>query len=152
MKSKVIIFAIATASLGFSTATLARDNDRRGDRDEQPRAEHSGQHNDEYRTQNRYENRQSYRSDRSKDHWDNRLDDRFERRNDRHDYYNARRPEFRRGGYIPRDYRSRQYYITDYRAYHLSPPPRGHQWVQVGADYVLIAIATGLIANIILNN
>jgi Ni/Co efflux regulator RcnB len=37
----------------------------------------------------------------------------------------------------------------DYRAYNLSPPPRGHQWVQVGADCVLIA--TGLIANIILN-
>lgn len=28
---------------------------------------------------------------------------------------------------------------------------RGHQWVQVGADYVLIAIATGVIAQIILN-
>ena len=29
---------------------------------------------------------------------------------------------------------------------------RGHQWVQVGTDYVLVAIATGLIANLILNN
>jgi Ni/Co efflux regulator RcnB len=28
----------------------------------------------------------------------------------------------------------------------------GHRWVQVGADYVLIAIATGVIASIILNN
>lgn len=151
MKSKAIIFAIAAASLGFSAATLARDNDRHGNRDDQPRAQHSGQHHDHYRGQNRFENRQSHRADRLDDHWDNRRDESFERRNDRHEYYNARRPEFRRGGYIPRDYRSPQYYITDYRAYHLSPPPRGHQWVQVGADYVLIAIATGLIANIILN-
>ena len=63
----------------------------------------------------------------------------------------ARSPEFRRGGYIPRDFRSPQYVVTNYRGYRLSPPPRGHQWVQVGNDYVLIAIATGLIANIVLN-
>ncbi len=42
--------------------------------------------------------------------------------------------------------------MTNYRSYRLSPPPRGQQWVQVGADYVLIAIATGLIANIVLGN
>ncbi|RYY65965.1 MAG: hypothetical protein EOO24_54505, partial [Comamonadaceae bacterium] len=29
--------------------------------------------------------------------------------------------------------------------------PRGHQWVQVGPDYVLTAIATGVIVNMILN-
>jgi Ni/Co efflux regulator RcnB len=151
MKSKAIIFAIAAASLGFSAASLARDNDRRGDRDDRPRAQHSAQHHDQNRAQNRFENRQSYRAERREDRRDERRDERFDRRNDRHEYYNARRPEFRRGAYIPRDYRNRQYYITDYRAYHLSPPPRGHQWVQVGPDYVLIAIATGLIANIILN-
>ena len=67
-------------------------------------------------------------------------------------YYNARGPEFRRGGYIPREYRNRQYVVNDYRAYRLAPPPRGQQWVQVGGDYVLVAIATGLIANIILNH
>jgi Ni/Co efflux regulator RcnB len=39
----------------------------------------------------------------------------------------------------------------DRRAYRLSPPPRGHEWVQVGPDFVLIAIATGLIAHIVLS-
>lgn len=29
-------------------------------------------------------------------------------------------------------------------------PPRGYHWVQTGADYVLVAIATGIILQIIL--
>ncbi|MEO7399866.1 MAG: RcnB family protein, partial [Polaromonas sp.] len=74
------------------------------------------------------------------------------RRNDRGYYYNARSPEFRRGGYIAREYRNHQYVVNNYRAYRLAPPPRGQQWVQVRGDYVLIAIATGLIANIVLNH
>ena len=57
----------------------------------------------------------------------------------------------RRGGYIPYENRSRQYYVSDWRGHHLSATPRGYQWVQVGSDYVLIALATGLIANLILN-
>ncbi|MDO8284239.1 MAG: RcnB family protein [Rhodoferax sp.] len=57
----------------------------------------------------------------------------------------------RRGGYIPREFRNRQYFVADYRAHRLSPPPRGQQWVQVGPDYVLIAIATGLIAHMVLS-
>ncbi len=48
-------------------------------------------------------------------------------------------------------HRSRPYVVTNYATHLLSAPPRV-PWVQVGSDYVLIAIATGLIANIILNN
>ncbi|WP_435520846.1 RcnB family protein [Caenimonas aquaedulcis] len=33
----------------------------------------------------------------------------------------------------------------------LNAPPRGHQWVQVGGVYVLVAIATGIIAQLLLN-
>jgi Ni/Co efflux regulator RcnB len=105
------------------------------------------------------------RGDRNFDRRDDRRD--FNRRDDRRDYdrrdygrrdygqqqyyYGARSPEFRRGGYIPREYYNRQYYVNDWRGHHLAPPPYGHQWVQVGGDYVLIALATGLIANLILN-
>ena len=52
---------------------------------------------------------------------------------------------------MPREYRNRQYVVVNHRSHRLSAPPRGHQWVQVGADYVLIAVATGLIAHIVLN-
>ena len=66
-------------------------------------------------------------------------------------YYNARGPEFRRGHRLPPEYRNRTYVVNDWRRHHLNAPPRGYQWVQVGPDYVLAAIATGLIANLILN-
>lgn len=68
----------------------------------------------------------------------------------RREYFGAHGPEFYRGAYIPREYFNRQYYVTDWRAHQLYAPPRGHQWVQVGADYVLIARATGQIANLVL--
>ena len=38
-----------------------------------------------------------------------RQDFRDSSHNDRHDFYNARGPDFRRGGYIPREFYARQY-------------------------------------------
>jgi len=58
---------------------------------------------------------------------------------------------FRRGGRLSADYRSRQYVVDDWRGHHLTAPPRGYHWVQTGADYVLVAVATGIIADILLN-
>ncbi|MDB5819260.1 MAG: hypothetical protein JWQ11_2900 [Rhizobacter sp.] len=59
---------------------------------------------------------------------------------------------FRRGGRLPDEYRSRQYVVDDWRGHRLSAPPRGYHWVQTGSDYVLAAIATGIIANILINH
>ena len=129
MKSKAIVCAIAAATLGLSSLSFAQGYDRRG--------------NDQRQEQRGHDNR-----------GDNRGDDRRDdgaRHNDRGNDYGARGPQFRRGGHIPAQYRSRQYVVNDWRAHHLSAPPRGHQWVQVGGDYVLVAVATGLIANLILN-
>jgi len=67
-------------------------------------------------------------------------------------YYGARGPEWHKGGRVPAQYRQRQYVVEDWRAHHLSAPPRGYHWVQVGNDYVLAAIATGIIASLILNS
>ncbi len=114
--------------------------DQRADRRMDQRHDQRFDHRPGQRYEPRYEPR-----------FEPRFDQRQERWNDRRAYYNARGPEFRRGGYIPREYRNPTYYVTDYRPYRLPPPPRNHQWVQVGADYVLIAIATGIIANIVLN-
>jgi Ni/Co efflux regulator RcnB len=41
-------------------------------------------------------------------------------------------------------------YYVDYRSHHLRAPPRGYQWVRVDNDYMMIALATGLIASIII--
>ena len=59
--------------------------------------------------------------------------------------YNA----WRRGGYLPSYYRGNGYVIQDYGYYRLRPPPRGYYWYRAGNDYVLAAIATGLIFDII---
>jgi len=60
--------------------------------------------------------------------------------------------EFHRGDRIAVEYRHRNYVVDDWRAHHLSAPPRGYHWVQVGADYALIAIATGVILDVLLGN
>ena len=106
----------------------------------------------------RHEERAMGNRDYDRDH-DRRGDrvehrDRFEHRDRREDvyYYGARGPEWHRGGRLPAQYRERQYVVDNWRAHHLNAPPRGYHWVQVGNDYVLAAIATGVIASLILNN
>ena len=59
--------------------------------------------------------------------------------------------DLRRGAHLPASYRSHQYVVDDWRGHHLRQPPRGYHWVQVGGDYVLAAIATGVIADMLLN-
>lgn len=60
--------------------------------------------------------------------------------------------QFHRGDRLPPEYRHRQYVVNDWRGHHLNPPPRGYHWVQTGADYVLVAIATGIILQLMLHN
>ena len=56
-----------------------------------------------------------------------------------------------RGERVPPQYRSHHYVVNDWRGHHLSAPPRGYHWVQNGSDYLLVAIATGVIAQLILS-
>lgn len=60
--------------------------------------------------------------------------------------------DFYRGGRLPPQYRSGGYVVEDWRGHRLSAPPHGYHWVQAGGDYVLAAIATGVILSILLNN
>ena len=141
MKSTAIVCAIAAASLGFGSLSYAQGYEQRAERREA-------------RQETRSDVREARRDIREgrRDLREARDDRRDDRRNDRHyGNYGARGPQFHRGGHIPQEYRSRQYYVNDWRGHHLSAPPRGHQWVQVGSDYVLIAVATGLIANLLIN-
>jgi Ni/Co efflux regulator RcnB len=124
MKSTAIVCAIAAATLGFGSLSFAQGYDRRG------------QGNDAQR----YDQRGPDRDGRN-----------FNNRDARNDRDNNRRFELRQGAYVPQEYRQRQYVVDDWRGHRLSAPPRGQQWVQIGADYALIAIGTGLIANILIN-
>lgn len=58
--------------------------------------------------------------------------------------------QYYRGDRLPPEYRHRNYVVNDWRSHRLSAPPRGYHWVQSGNDYILIAIATGVIAQLIL--
>jgi len=62
-------------------------------------------------------------------------------------YYRPGYTAWRRGAYLPPTYRT--YVVEDYYSYHLRPPPRGYRWYRVDNDYMLAAIATGLIYDII---
>jgi Ni/Co efflux regulator RcnB len=144
MKTRTIVCALAATSLSLgSLSSFAQGYDR--DRDQN-------------RDNNRYQQRDDNRRDGERQV--QRGDERWQRDHDRramgnraeeHYYYGARGPEWRRGGHIPPEYRSRQYVVNDWRAHHLHAPPRGYQWVQVGSDYVLVAVATGIIAQLLLN-
>ena len=57
---------------------------------------------------------------------------------------------FHRGERLPAEYRHRNYVVDDWRGHQLSAPPRGYHWVQTGGDYVLVAVATGIIAQLLL--
>ncbi len=60
---------------------------------------------------------------------------------------------YKRGGYLPVQYRESRYYVTDWRARRLREPPRGYRWVRSdNNEFLLVAIATGIITSIILSN
>lgn len=58
-------------------------------------------------------------------------------------------PRWARGGYV-HHYQRPVYVIRDYRPYGLRHPPRGYHWMRDDyGDYLLVAIATGLIADLV---
>ncbi|MDT4826925.1 Nickel/cobalt transporter regulator [compost metagenome] len=139
----------AVAALAMSLAAgsvLAQD--RRGD-DHRPGGGRYEQRDDHRPGGGRYDQRDDHRGHRGP-HAGYRGDQDFRdgRQFDRRGFPQPH-SEWRRGGRVPTEYRGRNYVVNDWRAYRLQQPPRGYQWVGVGGDYVLAAIATGLIAQII---
>jgi Ni/Co efflux regulator RcnB len=74
------------------------------------------------------------------DHGHRRVEYRYVER--RHDY---RRGHWERG----HRYGGPIYVVRDYGHYRLRPPPRGYRWVRAeNNDYLLVALATGIILDI----
>jgi Ni/Co efflux regulator RcnB len=59
--------------------------------------------------------------------------------------------DWHKGERLPTEYRDRNYVVDNWHEHGLQAPPRGYQWVGVNGDYVLAAIATGVIANVLLS-
>ena len=91
--------------------------------------------------------------------WNND-DDRYDNRHweehswaHRHDRHNFGHHHWVRGERLPDQYRDRRYEVADWHTRHWNAPPRGYHYVQTDdGDIVLAAIATGIIAGIILNH
>jgi Ni/Co efflux regulator RcnB len=137
MQTRKIIAGLTALALAASSSLAFADPDDHGrGRGNEPRGNAYGHDRD--RRDVRVDERRDYRSD--------------DRRYDRRDGPGAGPDHaFYRGGRLPPEYRSRQYVVDDWRGHRLSAPPRGYHWVQTGGDYVLAAIATGVIASILLN-
>jgi Ni/Co efflux regulator RcnB len=71
----------------------------------------------------------------------------FERKQDRREYR-----RWAKGQRLDARYRDHRYYVSDYRRYGLRQPPRGYRWQRVDDQFLLTAVATGLIASVIIAN
>jgi Ni/Co efflux regulator RcnB len=69
---------------------------------------------------------------------------------DHHDDHGGyvRHDEYKKGYRMPKADWARGQRI-DYRTYHLSAPPHGYEWRAVDGNYVLAAVATGVVASAI---
>ena len=95
------------------------------------------------------------RREAEREHWKDRREAQREFEKDRRKALQERAKaerEWARGEYIPREYLMDRYYVRDYRAYDLAPPPRGYTWVRPDPRddrYYLVQMATGVIAQIL---
>lgn len=167
MNAKKLLLALAaTAAASACMPTWAQDRSYHNDgynrydaRDDRQRDQYR---DDRYQRDERYQRgdrgqagryNEQLRESRDRDR-DRRSEGGWGRTADFHSGYDGYGPDhnMHRGEPLPRRYRNHQYVVDNYRAHHLSAPPRGHHWVQVGADYVLVAAATGLIVNAVMGH
>ena len=97
----------------------------------------------EYRGDNRHRHGPSYQGPSYQDRG-------YQGRGYQRQSYNGPSYYPQRGGYVDR---GRWGYAQpiDYRHHHLRPPPRGYEWRSYDGSWILAALATGLIAEILIN-
>ena len=146
-KKHVMAAALTAALLSAAGSGFAQDRYHGGDRDHDHYSQRDNDRRDDGR---RHDGRDDNRRHDGRD--DNRRGDRYDGRDNRRWDGAGPSHDLRRGGHLPDRYRNRQYVVDDWRGHRLRQPPRGYHWVQTGGDYVLAAIATGVIADLIVNS
>jgi len=132
MKSKMIVSALIAISIAASGSALAqRGNDSHDRNDHNDRNDH-GQQYQQHDGDGRHDDARKFRRDDSRG--------------------GGPKHDLRRGQRLSKEYRDNRYVVSDWKARHLNAPPRGQHWVRAGNDYVLAAIATGVITQILLSN
>jgi len=71
-----------------------------------------------------------------------------QRDNHRDNHHYVHHDDWRRGSHIRHEDWDRGERV-DWHAHHLRRPPRGYEWREVDGNYVLAAVATGVIASVI---
>jgi Ni/Co efflux regulator RcnB len=169
MKASLITCSVLAATLGFSGLASAQDWNGRRDHERDQRFEQRQGQRFEHRQDQRQEARQEQRREDRAQQWNQQRQYSY-RQQPSYIYsqpsygysqpnyaysaptYYGNHARFQRGGYLPYEYRNQSYYVNDWNAYPgLYSPPYGYQWVQVGSDFALVALATGLIANLLTN-
>lgn len=171
---KHLLLAVAALTTAAAPmAASAQPQERREDRRElrEDRREHredrreAGRHIDRREQRELAKDRREVRRDHRELRYDRRHADTWRHRPEWRTYNGPRRgywyapgygyhrvnpgAAWRRGAYVPRSYRT--YYVQDYGYYGLRAPPPGHRWVYADGNFVLMALATGLIASVVLN-
>jgi Ni/Co efflux regulator RcnB len=149
MESNMKIRAVASAIMAMSLAVGGVSFAQGGGYDNQNNADRNNQSQRQGQAQR--QNQQDQRNNQARQ--PNRA------QNQGRAYNNARPDQrgagpdhqFYQGQRLPMEYRNRNYVVDDWRGHHLSAPPRGYHWVQTGGDYVLVAIATGIIMQMLLS-
>lgn len=168
---RVIVSAVAlmlAAPLVMAPASAQPGQDRRGQQSQQQDQDRDGRYRDQ-RGDARYQDG-SVRRDRRQNWRDTRRDARWNDAEHNGYYHNnmwhygppPARLQNRRGvtlGYHPWQrgqrlgYYNNRYSEVDYRQHDLRRPPRGYRWVRNdGGDFLLAAVVSGLIAQVIINN
>jgi Ni/Co efflux regulator RcnB len=140
--AKTMVIAALAVTMATSGLAFGQGNNGRGpgDRDRGQQAnERSRQDNDRGRRDN---DRGRQDNDRGRNEQQRGNEGRERGAGPNHDYY--------RGQRLPVEYRHRSYVVDDWRGHQLTAPPRGYHWVQTGGDYLLVAIATGIILQVFL--
>jgi Ni/Co efflux regulator RcnB len=121
-----------------SQSAFAHDYKHRGHDDRRDKGR-SAQQDGRFKTERGYGYRYGHQPQRQYDHYRHPV----RGAGPKHNWY--------KGTVLPAPYRTRHYVVNDWRHHHLHSPPRGYNWVQVGGDYMLAAIATGVILSVLLN-
>lgn len=146
-KRKILVSLVAAATLAAGSPSFARGDDDRGHR------HHHQHHQRDGWNDRRDDGRYAWRDDRRDDFRDERHRRGWERGRGHDVQVKVVRqgPRWHRGDRLPQAYRNPRYVVHDWRAHRLSAPPRGQQWMHVDAGFVLVAAATGIITQLILN-
>jgi Ni/Co efflux regulator RcnB len=168
MKTKLML-AICAALLFSSAAVAAQSYDRDGNVQRQS-DDHQGDHHGNDPRQNDCRQNDCRKNDhgqsgyREDDHHQNGYRQNDQQANDyrqngshRDDAIMHDRGNhdgwYRRGGVMPRNYRGNQYVVSDWRSHNLRQPPRGYNWMRSdNGDFLLVAVATGVITSILMQH